>query len=72
MVHNHIIFGVGRLISPFYVSIHCCDRMVVFDIPVVYPTSWMWILLLLMVGVFGFAAQVRTLVILHLLPGSLL
>jgi hypothetical protein len=23
MVHNHIIFGVGQFISPFYVSIHC-------------------------------------------------
>ncbi|KAG1865009.1 drug/metabolite transporter superfamily [Suillus subalutaceus] len=45
--------------------------MVVFDIPVVYPTSWMWILLLFTVGVFGFAAQVRTVpVILHLLTGS--
>ncbi|KAG1824671.1 drug/metabolite transporter superfamily [Suillus subaureus] len=31
--------------------------MVVFDIPVVYPTSWMWVLLLFIVGVFGFAAQ---------------
>ncbi|KAG1748143.1 drug/metabolite transporter superfamily [Suillus lakei] len=34
--------------------------MVVFDIPVVYPTSWMWILLLLMVGAFGFVAQRET------------
>jgi len=41
--------------------------MVVFDIPIVYPTSWMWILLLLMVGIFGFVAQVRTPVTLHLL-----
>jgi hypothetical protein len=45
--------------------------MVVFDIPIVYPTSWMWILLF-MVAVFGFLAQVRTPVILHLLTGSLL
>lgn len=72
MVHHHIIFGVGRFIPAFYVSIHRGDRMVVFDIPVVYPTSWMWILLLLMVGIFGFAAQVRTLVIMRFLIGSLL
>ncbi|KAG0704047.1 drug/metabolite transporter superfamily [Suillus ampliporus] len=31
--------------------------MVVFDIPVVYPTSWTWMFLLFMVGVFGFVAQ---------------
>jgi hypothetical protein len=32
--------------------------MIVFKIPVVYPRSWTWTLLLFMVGVFGFAAQV--------------
>lgn len=31
--------------------------MVVFNIPVVYPRSWRWSLLLLMIGVFGFVAQ---------------
>jgi hypothetical protein len=44
--------------------------MVVFDIPIVYPTSWMWMLLLLMVGIFGFVAQVRTPVIPYLLTES--
>jgi drug/metabolite transporter (DMT)-like permease len=32
--------------------------MVVFNIPVIYPRSWRWSLLLLMIGVFGFVAQI--------------
>jgi hypothetical protein len=32
--------------------------MIVFKIPVVYPRSWSWTLLLFMVGLFGFVAQV--------------
>ncbi|KAG1861846.1 drug/metabolite transporter superfamily [Suillus tomentosus] len=60
---------IGKRAHPMHVmsyfSLWCTIMsslgMVVFDIPVVYPTSWMWILLLLMVGVFGFAAQVHSL-----------
>ncbi|KAG1795679.1 DUF6-domain-containing protein [Suillus plorans] len=59
------IRAIGKRAHPMHVmsyfSLWCTIisslGMVVFDIPVVYPTSWMWILLLLMVGVFGFAAQ---------------
>ncbi|KAG2364758.1 hypothetical protein BDR07DRAFT_1459444 [Suillus spraguei] len=43
--------GWLSLISPLYV----------------YPTSWMWILLLLMIGVFGFVAQMLFVVVLGLL-----
>ncbi|KAG1782208.1 drug/metabolite transporter superfamily [Suillus placidus] len=59
------IRAIGKRAHPMHVmtyfSLWCTIvsslGMVVFDIPVVYPTSWMWILLLLMVGVFGFVAQ---------------
>ncbi|KAG2113495.1 DUF6-domain-containing protein [Suillus discolor] len=59
------IRAIGKRAHPMHVmsyfSLWCTIisslGMVVFDIPVVYPTSWMWILLLFMVGVFGFAAQ---------------
>ncbi|KAG2072477.1 hypothetical protein BDR04DRAFT_404750, partial [Suillus decipiens] len=59
------IRAIGKRAHPMhimtYFSLWCTVisslGMVVFDIPVVYPTSWMWILLLLLVGVFGFVAQ---------------
>ncbi|KAG2748203.1 drug/metabolite transporter superfamily [Suillus brevipes Sb2] len=59
------IRAIGKRAHPMHVmtyfSLWCTIisslGMVVFDIPVVYPTSWIWILLLLMVGIFGFAAQ---------------
>ena len=46
--------------------------MVALHVPVVSPTSWMWILLLLMAGVFGFVAQVSALLALHFPTGDLL
>ncbi|KAG2155320.1 drug/metabolite transporter superfamily [Suillus bovinus] len=60
-----LIRAIGKRAHPMhimtYFSLWCTIisslGMVVFDIPVVYPTSWMWMLLLFMVGVFGFAAQ---------------
>ena len=51
-------------------------RMVIAKIPVVYPKSWTWALLLFMIGIFGFVAQVSTTSDLHnptvelLLPGA--
>lgn len=59
------IRAIGKRAHPMHVmtyfSLWCTVisslGMVVFSIPVVYPTSWMWMLLLLMIGVFGFAAQ---------------
>lgn len=59
------IRAIGKRAHPMHVmtffSLWCTIiaslGMVVFNIPVVYPRSWRWSLLLLMVGVFGFAAQ---------------
>jgi drug/metabolite transporter (DMT)-like permease len=59
------IRAIGKRAHPMHVmtffSLWCTIisslGMVVFDIPIVYPTSWMWMLLLLMVGIFGFVAQ---------------
>lgn len=59
------IRAIGKRAHPMHVmtyfSLWCTVisslGMVVLGIPVVYPTSWMWMLLLLMIGVFGFAAQ---------------
>lgn len=59
------IRAIGKRAHPMHVmtffSLWCTIMaslgMVVFNIPVVYPRSWNWSLLLLMVGVFGFAAQ---------------
>jgi drug/metabolite transporter (DMT)-like permease len=59
------IRAIGKRAHPMHVmtffSLWCTIMaslgMVVFNIPVVYPRSWRWSLLLLMVGVFGFAAQ---------------
>lgn len=59
------IRAIGKRAHPMhimtYFSLWCTIisslGMVVLDIPVVYPTSWMWILLLLMIGIFGFVAQ---------------
>ncbi|KAG1795020.1 drug/metabolite transporter superfamily [Suillus plorans] len=60
-----LIRAIGKHAHPMhimsYFSLWCTIisslGMVVFDIPVVYPMSWTWILLLLMVSVFGYAAQ---------------
>ncbi|KAG1865006.1 hypothetical protein DFJ58DRAFT_724564 [Suillus subalutaceus] len=59
------IRAIGKRAHPMHVmtffSLWCTIiaslGMVVFNIPVVYPRSWRWSLLLLMVGVFGFVAQ---------------
>ncbi|KAG2044137.1 hypothetical protein BDR03DRAFT_940842 [Suillus americanus] len=59
------IRAIGRRAHPMHVmtffSLWCTIiaslGMVVFNIPVVYPRSWRWALLLLMIGVFGFVAQ---------------
>ncbi|KAG1748173.1 hypothetical protein EDB19DRAFT_1905225 [Suillus lakei] len=59
------IRAIGKRAHPMHVmtffSLWCTIMsslgMVVFNIPVVYPRSWKWALLLLMVGVFGFVAQ---------------
>ncbi|KAG1748146.1 integral membrane protein DUF6 [Suillus lakei] len=59
------IRAIGKRAHPMHVmtffSLWCTIMsslgMVVFNIPVVYPRSWRWALLLLMVGVFGFVAQ---------------
>lgn len=59
------IRAIGKRAHPMHVmtffSLWCTVMaslgMVVFNIPVVYPRSWQWSLLLLMVGVFGFVAQ---------------
>ncbi|KAG2113494.1 integral membrane protein DUF6 [Suillus discolor] len=60
------IRAIGKRAHPMHVmtffSLWCTIMaslgMVIFDIPVVYPRSWRWSLLLLMVGVFGFLAQI--------------
>lgn len=60
------IRAIGRQAHPMHVmtffSLWCTVMaslgMVVFGIPVVYPNSWKWSLILLMVGVFGFVAQI--------------
>lgn len=60
------IRAIGKRAHPMHVmtffSLWCTIMaslgMVVFDIPAVYPRSWRWSLLLLMVGVFGFLAQI--------------
>jgi len=59
MVHHHSITRVRSYI-PFYVSFKdpAFNRMIVFKIPIVYPNTWNWAFLLLMVGVLGFVAQV--------------
>ncbi|KAG2155321.1 integral membrane protein DUF6 [Suillus bovinus] len=59
------IRAIGKRAHPMHVmtffSLWCTIMaslgMAVFDIPVVYPRSWRWLLLLLMNGVFGFLAQ---------------
>ncbi|KAG1748151.1 hypothetical protein EDB19DRAFT_1872592 [Suillus lakei] len=59
------IRAIGKRAHPMHVMTFfslCCTimsslGMVVFNIPVVYPRSWRWALLLLMVGGFGFVAQ---------------
>jgi drug/metabolite transporter (DMT)-like permease len=59
------IRAIGKRAHPMHVmtffSLWCTIiaslGMVVFNIPVVYPRSWRWSLLLFMVGVYGFAAQ---------------
>ncbi|KAG2138613.1 integral membrane protein DUF6 [Suillus bovinus] len=59
------IRAIGKRAHPMHVmtffSLWCTIiaylGMVVFEIPVVYPRSWRWSLLLLMIGVFGFLAQ---------------
>ncbi|KAG1782209.1 integral membrane protein DUF6 [Suillus placidus] len=59
------IRAIGKRAHPMHVmsffSLWCTTMaslgMVVFNIPVVYPKSWRWSLLLLMVGAFGFVAQ---------------
>ncbi|KAG1745000.1 uncharacterized protein EDB91DRAFT_171449 [Suillus paluster] len=59
------IRAIGKRAHPMHVmtffslwsTIIASLGMVVFDVPIVYPTSWMWIFLLFMVGVFGFVAQ---------------
>lgn len=60
------IRAIGRRAHPMHAmtffSLWCTIMaslgMVVFGIPVAYPISWKWSLLLLMVGVFGFVAQI--------------
>ncbi|KAG2148840.1 integral membrane protein DUF6 [Suillus clintonianus] len=59
------IRAIGKRAHPMHVmtffSLWCTIMaslgMVVFNVPVVYPRSWSWLLLLLMVGIFGFVAQ---------------
>jgi drug/metabolite transporter (DMT)-like permease len=59
------IRAIGKRAHPIhimtYFSLWCTIisslGMVVFDVPIVYPASWMWRLLLFMIAVFGFVAQ---------------
>ncbi|OJA18256.1 hypothetical protein AZE42_13185 [Rhizopogon vesiculosus] len=59
------IRAIGKRAHPMHVmtffslwsTIMASVGMVVFKIPVVYPRSWMWSLLLILIGVFGFTAQ---------------
>ncbi|KAG2155322.1 integral membrane protein DUF6 [Suillus bovinus] len=59
------IRAIGKRAHPMHVmsfftlwcTIMASLGMIVFNIPFVYPRSWKWSLLLLMVGVFGFLAQ---------------
>lgn len=59
------IRAIGKRAHPMhimsYFSLWCTIisslGMVVFKIPIVYPTSWTWVFLLFMVGVFGYVAQ---------------
>ncbi|KAG1744998.1 uncharacterized protein EDB91DRAFT_1246517 [Suillus paluster] len=67
------IRAIGKRAHPMHVmtffSLWCTIMaslgMVAFSIPVVYPRSWIWTLLLLMVGVFGFVAQALFAVVLE-------
>ncbi|KAJ8597258.1 DUF6-domain-containing protein [Rhizopogon salebrosus TDB-379] len=59
------IRAIGKRAHPMHVmtflslwsTIMAPVGMIVFKIPVVYPRSWSWTLLLFMVGFFGFVAQ---------------
>ncbi|KAJ8597256.1 drug/metabolite transporter superfamily [Rhizopogon salebrosus TDB-379] len=59
------IRAIGKRAHPMHVmtffSLWCTVMasvgMILFNVPTVYPRSWTWTLLLIMVGIFGFVAQ---------------